>query len=169
MMQRVAVVGPGGAGKSTFAGALGERLGCQVIHLDRYFWRPGWNAAPSEEWADTQRELVAAERWVVDGNYGGTFDVRFAGADTVVVFTPPRARCLVGAVSRTLRNYGRDARADGCPERFSLEFYRWIYNYDRDSRPRLEAAIARHPHLDVVELGSRAAAQRFVDSGDERS
>ena len=76
---------------------------------------------------------------------------------------------LVGAVSRTLRNYGRDAQADGCPERFSLEFYRWIYNYDRDSRPRLEAAIARHPHLDVVELGSRAAAQRFVDSGDERS
>ncbi len=165
-MERVVVVGPGGAGKSTFTRGLGERIGSPVVHLDEHFWKPGWVETPRDEFAAHQRALFAADRWIADGNYGGTFDVRFERADTVVVFVPGRVRCVVGAVRRTIRNYGDDVQAPGCPERFSLEFYRWIWNYDRDSRPRLDAAISRHPHLDVVELRSRTAAQEFLTTLD---
>ena len=38
-MERVAIVGPGGAGKSTLARRLGELTGLPVIHLDREHWR----------------------------------------------------------------------------------------------------------------------------------
>jgi adenylate kinase family enzyme len=38
-MKRVLVVGSGGAGKSTLARRLGGRLGVEVIHLDRFYWR----------------------------------------------------------------------------------------------------------------------------------
>ena len=40
-MQRIAVVGSGGAGKSTFGRELGRLLGLPVIHLDHHYWRPG--------------------------------------------------------------------------------------------------------------------------------
>src|SRR5688572_11642762 len=43
-VNKVLVIGPGGAGKSTFANALGERTGLPVIHLDALYWRPGWVA-----------------------------------------------------------------------------------------------------------------------------
>ena len=46
------VVGPGGAGKSTFARRLGERTGLPVIHLDEHYWRPGWEPTPDDEWRE---------------------------------------------------------------------------------------------------------------------
>ncbi|TPW13379.1 MAG: DNA topology modulation protein FlaR [Acidimicrobiaceae bacterium] len=163
-MQRVAIVGPGGAGKSTFAQALGERTDLPVVHLDRFFWRPGWVETPRDEWRQRQSELFAGDRWIADGNYGGTFDDRFALADTVIIVARPRLACVVSAVGRSARFHGKAVQAAGCPERFQMVFYRWIWNYDRDSRPRLDIALARHDHLDVVELSTRMSMTHFLES-----
>ncbi len=165
-MERVAIVGPGGAGKSTFARSLGEQTGLPVFHLDRFFWKPGWVETPREDWRQRQSALVAADRWIADGNYGGTFDERFVRADTVIIVARPRLACVAAAVARTARNHGQPLQAEGCPERFDLAFYRWIWNYERDSRPRLDDALRRHDHLDIVELKSRNAMTRFLENVD---
>lgn len=162
-VERVAVVGPGGAGKSTFARALGAATGLPVVHLDEHFWGPGWVECPDDEWRRRQREIVAADRWIADGNYGATFDERFSRADTAIVVARRPACCLASAVRRSVRHHGTAVQADGCPERFSLTFYRWIWRYDRDSRPQLDAALRRHPHLTVVELTSRRAMRTYLD------
>ena len=93
-----------GRRKLIFAAALGEDTGLPVVHLDRHFWRPGWVEMPREGWCQRQRELFAGERWIADGNYGGSFDERSARADTVVTVidsdrgeAPPRVPGL-GAV-----------------------------------------------------------------------
>ena len=164
----MAIVGPGGAGKSTFARALGDVTGLPVVHLDREFWSPGWVECPRDAWRRRQRELCAGDRWILDGNYGGTFDERFARADTVIVIARPAWACVATAVWRTVRHHGRPLQADGCPERFHLDFYRWIWRYERDSRPLLDAALARHGHLAVTELNSRRAMRRFFDDRDWR-
>jgi adenylate kinase family enzyme len=161
-MRRVAIVGPGGAGKSTFARALGERLDLPVVHLDQYFWKPGWVESPRDEWRQTQWELFAGDSWIADGNYGGTFDERFTRADTVIIVARSRLWCVASAVRRTACNHGKSVQADGCPERFQFAFYRWIWNYERDSRPRLDAALQRHQHLQVVELTTRESMDEFL-------
>lgn len=163
-MKRVAIVGPGGAGKSTFARALGERVDLPVVHLDRFFWKPGWVETPRDEWRARQLELFAGDRWIADGNYGGTFDERFARADTVIILARSRLACVASAVVRTVRHHGRAVQADECPERFQVEFYRWIWNYQRDSRPRLDAALQRHDHLNAIELTTRKAMNQFLES-----
>jgi adenylate kinase family enzyme len=168
-MERVAIVGPGGAGKSTFARSLGERTGLPVLHLDRFFWKPGWVETPRDEWRQRQSELAAADRWIADGNYGGTFDERFVRADTVIIVTRARVACVASAVGRTARNHGTPIQAEGCPERFDLAFYRWIWNYERDSRPRLDDALQRHRHLAVEELRSRRAMRRFLERAGQLS
>lgn len=163
-MKRVAIVGPGGAGKSRFARALGERIGLPVVHLDHYFWRPGWVESPRDEWRERQSELFAGDRWIADGNYGGTFDERFARADTVIIVARSRLACVASAIGRTARNHGKAVQAEGCPERFQFAFYRWIWNYERDSRPRFDAALQRHNHLHVVELRTRKSMGQFLES-----
>ncbi len=99
-----------------------------------------------EAWRDTQRRLLTGDSWVVDGNYGGTFDKRFARADTVIVIARRPSACVASAIWRTTKNHGKAVQAAGCPERYQLDFYRWIWNYPRDGQPRLDAAIQRHPH-----------------------
>ena len=39
-MQRILIIGCGGAGKSTLARALGEKTGLPVVHLDQIWWAP---------------------------------------------------------------------------------------------------------------------------------
>ena len=167
-MQRIAVVGPSGAGKTTFSRRLGERLGLPVVHLDRHHWKPGWTEPTREEWVALQAELLTGDAWIVDGNFGGTFDLRFARADTVIVLTLPPLRCVAGVLRRWATHFGRDVQATGCPEHVDLGFLRWIWRYPKDSRPRLDAAIERHrAHLRVVELRSRREAAAFLDELDE--
>ena len=164
-MQRIAVVGSGGAGKSTFAAELGRRTGLPVIHLDRHFWKPGWVETPREEWRTLQGSLLAGDAWIVDGNYGGTLDVRLARADTVIVLALSRWRCVVRALRRTLPHRGRALQAEGCPERLDPAFLRWIWRYPIDSRPRLDAALGRYrDSLRVVELTSPTQVRAFLDN-----
>jgi adenylate kinase family enzyme len=164
-VQRVAVVGSGGVGKSTFAAELGRRSGIPVVHLDSHFWKPGWVEIPREEWVAQQVELFSGETWIADGNYGGTLDIRFSRADTVIVLSLPRWRCVLRALQRSLRHRGEEVQAAGCPERLDAKFLRWVWRYPIDSRPRLDAAIDRHrERLSVVELVSAAQARAFLDT-----
>jgi adenylate kinase family enzyme len=162
-VRRVAVIGCGGSGKSTFARALGARLGLPVVHLDRHYWRPGWVPTPDAEWRRVQHELVSRDRWVIDGNYGSTLDLRLAAADTVVFLDLPRRSCLRGVLARWARGHGRCVQAEGCPERVSLAFLRWVWRYPREGRLRVLAAIRAHAGPDVVVVRSRRDAVRLID------
>ena len=162
-MRRVVVVGSGGAGKSTFARRLGERTGLPVIHLDEHFWRPGWDPTPDDEWRQVVTALAAGDEWIIDGNYGGTIDVRARAADTAVFLDYAPLGCIARALRRSLANYGRPVQAAGCPERISFEFLRWIENYRRNSRPRaLEHLGAGSPDLTLHVLRRPRDAARFL-------
>ena len=114
-MKRVAIVGSGGAGKTAIADELGRRTGLPVLHLDHFHWRPGWVVPDEEEWAMTQSELVERPEWIIDGNYGAQFDLRFDRADTVIVLALPRRVCMYRVLKRVVTNWHRDVQAPGCP------------------------------------------------------
>ena len=67
-MQRVAIIGSGGAGKSTLARQLGEATGLPVVHLDREYWAPGWVEPPRDEWTRKVALFAAEDAWIMDGN-----------------------------------------------------------------------------------------------------
>ena len=69
---RVVVIGSSGSGKSTFGRRLAAACDLTRIELDALNWGPGWfdrsNKDP-EGFVRRVDEAIAAERWVVDGNY----------------------------------------------------------------------------------------------------
>jgi adenylate kinase family enzyme len=75
-MRKVLVIGPGGVGKSTLATRLGELLNIEVLHLDKFYWQPGWVELPKPVWLKTVEELLRRDAWIMDGNYSGTLDIR---------------------------------------------------------------------------------------------
>ncbi|MGH9129363.1 MAG: hypothetical protein ACRDY2_10490 [Acidimicrobiales bacterium] len=69
-VERVVVLGRGGAGKSVAAARLGELTGLPVIELDQHFWRPGLTAMAPNDWVRVQHDLAARGRWILDGDLG---------------------------------------------------------------------------------------------------
>ncbi|WP_231933365.1 AAA family ATPase [Micromonospora coxensis] len=166
-MRRILIVGNSGAGKSTLARSVARRLDLPLIHLDRHYWRPGWTAAHPADFRAEVAALAARERWVMDGNYAGTLDLRLPRADLLVLVDPPWPLCLARVVRRRAdpRAAGRPDLPDGCPERLDLDFIRYVSQYPRRSRPRVLAAVSAHaPALPVVRLRSRRQVGRWLES-----
>jgi adenylate kinase family enzyme len=130
-MQRVVILGRGGAGKSTFARSLGETTGLPVIELDQHFWQPGLVPTPRERWIEIQRKLSAQDRWIMDGDLGryDVLSVRLQAADTVLVLDFGVLLCAIRAISRS---------------RERAEFWWWLVSWRWRERPKITKAIAEH-------------------------
>jgi len=164
-VERVVVLGPGGAGKTELAHALSRRTGVPVVHLDLLFWRPGWQLAPRDEARAAVDSVVAEERWILDGNFLSAGDTRFERADTVVFLDLPPTTCIARVLRRAVRDRRR-ARPDlpaGCPEGFDWAFLKWIWRFSRDDRPRILERMEQ-TGADVVHLRSPAEVKRYVES-----
>lgn len=142
-MKRILILGSGGAGKSTLAVQIGQRTGLPVVHLDALYWRAGWVESPKDQWQQAVEQVIQGDRWVIDGNYSGTLDRRLAAADAVIFLDMPRLLCLFRIVKRRLMYRGRTRpdMSDGCPERLDWEFVKWVWNYPRNSRPKIMKRI----------------------------
>jgi len=164
-LERVLVIGSGGSGKSTVAAELADVLGLPLIHLDALYWSAGWVPTPPDEWRRRVEELIAQPRWVMDGNYGGTLDLRLGRSDMVVFLDLPRVVCLWRVLKRQLRFRGR-SRPDmppGCPERLSWEFITWIWTYPIRRRGAILAKLnALRGSARVVVLSSAREARDFL-------
>ncbi len=168
-MQRIIIIGNAGSGKSTLAVKLGQKLNLSVHHLDRLFWTPGWVSIPREQFAALQADLVAGERWIIDGNYKSTLDLRLVACDTVIFMDMPRLVCLWNVLKRRVMYHGktRPDLSPECPEKIDLEFLRWIWHFKRDIRPGIVQKLATLGEgILRIHLRSRREVQRFLESPD---
>ena len=166
-MKRVLVIGPGGSGKSTIAKRLGRILGIDVKHLDSFYWRAGWTKPSEEDWINQVNELISAESWILDGNFGGTLARRVERCDTIIFLDMPRILCLWRVTKRrlTYRNRSRPDIAEGCNEKIDLEFIDWVWNYSSRSRPRVLKLLEENKaRKKIVWLRSNAEVERFLRS-----
>lgn len=166
-MKKILIIGAGGAGKTTLARRMGDRLGIEVIHLDAVYWQPGWVEPPRSEWLRMVDELLARDSWIMDGNYSGTLDRRMEACDTVIFLDLPGWICVWRILRRLARHYGktRPDVAAGCDERFSLEFIGWVWNYSRRKRPKILARLdAVADRKTIIRLRSAGEVERFVSS-----
>ena len=164
-MQKILVIGSGGAGKTTFASQLGERLGIAVVHLDALYWKPGWMKPAPWEWTAILGEVLSRDKWIMDGNYSGTLERRLEECDAVVFLDLPRLVCTWRILKRAARyrDTTRPDMANGCPERLSLEFLVWIWSYRRRTRPKiLKLLEERKGKREIIRLRSPWEVEQFL-------
>jgi adenylate kinase family enzyme len=162
-VDRIAIVGCGGSGKSHLARVLAARLGIKPVHLDALYYDENWQPLDQETFAGLQRDLVAAPRWIIDGNYASTLPIRLEAADTVIFLDLPGWTCLRGIVQRRLRHRGGQHQAIGVYDRITWGFIRYILGYRQKMAPRVRALIASHAgNAQVTVLRSRAAVRRYL-------
>ncbi|MGB2571237.1 adenylate kinase [Micromonospora citrea] len=100
---RILVYAVYGAGKSTLAARLAERLGLPWHPVDDLLWQSGWVEVPVAQQRSRIEAICRGERWILDGAYHGWRDVPLARADLVVGLDYPRWRSFWRLLRRTLR------------------------------------------------------------------
>ena len=165
-MERILIIGCGGAGKSTLARQLGEKLGLPVVHLDRLFWHPGWVESSKEEIDAKILTELEKPRWIMDGNYSRTLAMRMEKCDMVIYLDFSRLACLWGVVKRVVTHYGkvRPDMGEGCPERFDLNFVKWIWGFNQKNRQKYYRMLNEAEGVETVVLKNRRMVKRFLQS-----
>ena len=163
-MERIIIIGCGGAGKSTLARQLGEKLDIPVVHLDKLFWKPGWVQVSQEEFDALHTRELAKAKWIMDGNFNRTMPQRIARCDTAIYLDFSRFACLLGVLKRVLTTYGtvRPDMGEGCPERIDFEFLKWVWNYNKDKRERNYRLLNEAEHAETIVLKNRRAVRKFL-------
>ncbi|MBZ5200928.1 topology modulation protein [Planomicrobium chinense] len=152
-MKKVMVTGvSAGAGKSTFAAELGKKLDIPVYHLDSIYWKAGWIEADPEEFRAAQEKITAGDRWIIEGNYTASFDIRMKEADTFIYLEVPLSVCLYRVLKRWLTNLGktRPDMAEGCPEKMEWAFLKFIITTYKARKGKMRAYMQEFLEADLA-------------------
>ena len=167
--RRVVVLGTTGAGKSTAARTIAERIDAEHVELDGLHHGPNWT--PREDFVGRVEELAGGSRWVFDGNYYDRVGASlWPRADLIVWLDLPLRVIIPRIVRRTvLRIVRRTELWNGNRENWSALVGRdsllvWAVQSQRRDRRDLPARLAALAELGVrvVRLRSPAAANRWI-------
>jgi len=164
---RILVIGCSGSGKSTLAQALSGMFALPYVSMDRdVFWMSGWTQRPRAEALAIVERAVDERRWIMDGTSPGTLPLRLPRTDLVIWMRPPRHVSLYGVISRWIRFRGktRPEMAENCPERVTLEFLSYIWNFEKTESPEIEQKLADYgSEVPVLVLRSHAQTRVLLD------
>ena len=160
MGKRILVLGCPGSGKSTFARLLHERTGLPLTYLDNVWWRADGSHISRDAFDRALGELLQGERWIMDGDYSRTYEVRIRACDTVIFLDYPEEVCMAGVVARV----GQE-RPDMPWTESTLdpELVALVQNYARDNRPAIYALLEKYPEKQAIIFTSREEAARWLE------
>jgi adenylate kinase family enzyme len=168
--QRIAIIGSGGAGKTTLARALSARLGLPHVELDALHWGPGWMPSSAEELRPRVAAALASEAWVVDGNYSQVRDLIWPRADTLIWLDYALLLVLTRLTRRTVGRIVRRERLwnENREEVRHLlardSIFLWVIQTHPRHRRQYPELLVRpeHAHLVVIRLRSPRETARWL-------
>ena len=161
---RIVVVGTSGSGKTTLAKALAAQLALPYIELDALNWQAGWRDLVRNDPDEFVRRValaVAADAWVVDGNYGLVREFVWRRATHLVWLDYDRAIVMYRVIRRSLvRAMLRTELWAGNRERWLHMLgpshpIRWAWSTWRRRRREFEERIGQRDYADLVVLRLR--------------
>ena len=160
----IILVGNSGSGKSRTAKRIAELTGYPLFHLDKEHWLPGWVMSSREEKIIRQQKMMRREKWIIDGNYGSTMEMRFAAADLIVFLDINRLMCIFSAIKRTGKKRSDFPDYLEEPKIFSKDFFefcKWIWSYPQTGRKTVMALHNKYPDKVFLHIRNRRSVKKL--------
>ena len=171
---RLIVIGATGAGKSTLAENLANKLGLEWIELDALHWLPGWQSRPLEDFRARTEQATQGPRWVIAGNYSSVRDLTWPRAELIIWLDYPLWTIFWRLWHRTWKRWWTRELLWGTNRENMLDHFKlwskqdslfaWLFaTYWRRKR-EFPLLIAAHPHLQLIHLRTPRETQQWFES-----
>ena len=161
-MNKVIILGCPGAGKTTFAEKLHSKTGLPLYHLDAIWHRPDRTHISREDFDARIQEIFAEDKWIIDGNYSRTIEMRLKECDTVFLFDLPTEVCLEGAIQRL----GKD-RYDmpWIATELNPEFKKEIEKFASDVLPKVYILLDKYGQSKKIKIfKTREETDKYIEA-----
>lgn len=159
-MNKILIIGCPGSGKSTFARRLRDITGLPLHYLDMIWHKPDKTNISREEFDAALREIISGDRWIIDGNYQRTLEMRVAACDSVFLFDLPTDICLEGARSRIGK---KREEMPWIATELDIEFEQCITDFADHKLPAIYDLLRKYDIKNVTVFKSREAADAYLD------
>lgn len=160
-MNKILIIGCPGAGKSTFAKQLQSILDIPLYHLDLLWHNADRTTSTRENFDAKLQTILSHDIWIIDGNYGRTFEWRIQVCDTIIFLDYPVTLCLQG-----MKNRIGKARDDmpWIEQNFDEEFKQYILNFPTNQLPLIESLLDKYEDTKTIyRFHQREEADRFLE------
>ena len=99
-MEKVIVIGCPGSGKTVFSKKLNSLTNLPLYHLDAIWHKQDKTHITREEFDEKLLQIFNEDKWIIDGNYQRTIEMRIINCDTIFLFDLPVNICLQGVRER---------------------------------------------------------------------
>ena len=140
-MKKIIIIGCSGSGKSTLARKLSAKTNIPLYYLDMIWHKPDKTTLTEKEFDQRLKLLLQKDKWIIDGNYQRTLEMRLKECDTVFLLDIPTQICLESAKSRIGK------KRDDLPwleTIFEEDFKQWICDYPDKSLPKTLGLLEKY-------------------------
>ena len=130
-----------------------------MIHLDNVWWKSDRSHISREEFDQKLGEILQEDKWILDGDYSRTYEVRFQSCDTVFFLDYDFEECMNGIKERV----GKKRRDIPWTEQeLDPELVKQVENYERENRPVVLALIEKYSDKNSFIFKSRVEADAWL-------
>lgn len=167
-MNRIAVFGNAGGGKSTLTRQLASITRLPLHSIDTMKYKPGGDEVPHDEYLQMHSELLRKNEWIIDG-FGCVTSAweRFSAADTLVYIDLPLPIHYLWVTKRLAK--GLVVTPEGWPEnspiwRGTLNSYRVLRLCHERLTPKYRQLVAEEAaHKRVHHIRTPEAMRAFIE------
>ncbi len=161
-MEKVIIIGCPGSGKSTFGRKLKQITGLPLYHLDMLYWNEDKTTVPKEVFIKRLQAVMCNSKWIIDGNYGSTMEMRIKECDTVFFLDYPTEVCLAGIKERVGKPRSDMPWTES--NNTDEEFIAFVNNYNSLYRPDVVTLLKKFSSKNIIVFNSREEAEKYLMS-----
>ena len=155
-INKIAIIGAPGSGKTTLAVKLKDIFNLPVVFLDSFYQLPNWVMRDPVERDKMILDATKKNKWIIDGTFINTLEERVKVADMVIFLDYSTKVQLFGVFKRFFTNFGKEKiDMPGCKERINPSFLLYVATYNKKRRKYLIEILEKYDKNKIMTFKSQ--------------